>query len=308
MIEQTIKAQDIKLPVAGAPEHAGYLLREARESQGLHLGALAVALKVPVKKLEALEAGKYEQLPDIVFVRALTLSVCRALKIDPTQIMAVLPLSNASPFKRREPSLQTVFDESGRSSFGTVWFHLLSPIGLGVLLLLLAMLAILLWPMQNNTESASSSVNAPNQNVAPAQDSNALSASLPGTLTVPSADQLAAAPNALPTSGAVTTINAPTYSASATGSANPVAAPVSTAQPSILGFTAHGVTWIEVTDATGDLKLRKLTTDGEVISVSGQLPLSVIVGRADQVAVTVRGKPLDIMPLAKENVVRFDVK
>ena len=35
---------------------AGSMLRQAREMAGLHIGALAVALKVPVKKLEALEA------------------------------------------------------------------------------------------------------------------------------------------------------------------------------------------------------------------------------------------------------------
>lgn len=35
---------------------AGALLRQARESTGLHIAALAVAMKVPVKKLEALEA------------------------------------------------------------------------------------------------------------------------------------------------------------------------------------------------------------------------------------------------------------
>ena len=35
---------------------AGALLRQAREAAGLHIAALAVSLKVPVKKIEALEA------------------------------------------------------------------------------------------------------------------------------------------------------------------------------------------------------------------------------------------------------------
>ena len=41
------------------PVSAGALLREAREAAGLHIGALAVSLKVPVKKLEALEDVSY---------------------------------------------------------------------------------------------------------------------------------------------------------------------------------------------------------------------------------------------------------
>jgi cytoskeleton protein RodZ len=79
-------------------------------------------------------------------------------------------------------------------------------------------------------------------------------------------------------------------------------------QPTILEFAAHGVSWVEVFDAVGQSKLRKLTVDGDVLRVSGQLPLSVVVGRADQITVIVRGKPLDITALAKDNVARFEVK
>ena len=57
---------------------AGGLLKEARQAAGMHIAALAVALKVPVSKLEALEADNYAVLPDTVFVRALASSVCVA--------------------------------------------------------------------------------------------------------------------------------------------------------------------------------------------------------------------------------------
>ena len=58
---------------------AGSLLRTAREREGLHIAALAVSMKVPVKKLEALEADRLDLLPDAVFVRALAASVCRLI-------------------------------------------------------------------------------------------------------------------------------------------------------------------------------------------------------------------------------------
>ena len=61
------------------------LLRAAREAAGLHIAALAAALKVPVRKLEALEAGRYGELPDLTFARALASSACRHLKVDPAQ-------------------------------------------------------------------------------------------------------------------------------------------------------------------------------------------------------------------------------
>lgn len=67
------------------------LLRQAREAAGLHIAALAAALKVPVRKLEALEAGRYEELPDLTFARALASSACRHLKIDPAMVLAQIP-------------------------------------------------------------------------------------------------------------------------------------------------------------------------------------------------------------------------
>jgi cytoskeleton protein RodZ len=70
---------------------AGAMIRRAREAAGLHVAALAVALKVPVRRLEALEAGRLDLMPDLVFTRALVSSVCRQLKIDAGPILAELP-------------------------------------------------------------------------------------------------------------------------------------------------------------------------------------------------------------------------
>ena len=66
-------------------------MRQAREAAGMHIGALSVALKVPVKKLEALEADQHDQLPDAVFVRALAASVCKILKTNPAPVLELLP-------------------------------------------------------------------------------------------------------------------------------------------------------------------------------------------------------------------------
>ena len=76
---------------ADAPATAGRLLREARERQGLHIAALAAAIKVAPKKLELLEADRFDELPDATFTRALAQTVCRALKIDPAPILKLLP-------------------------------------------------------------------------------------------------------------------------------------------------------------------------------------------------------------------------
>ena len=53
-------------PPGPAGTSAGGLLRQAREAAGVHIGALSVALKVPVRKLEALESDRlsYEAWTD----------------------------------------------------------------------------------------------------------------------------------------------------------------------------------------------------------------------------------------------------
>ena len=78
---------------ASLPEgaSAGRLLRQARQAQGMHIAALAGAIKVTPRKLEALEADRFDELPDATFTRALAQTVCRALKIDAAPVLALLP-------------------------------------------------------------------------------------------------------------------------------------------------------------------------------------------------------------------------
>jgi len=70
---------------------AGMLLRHAREAAGLRVDTLAANLKVPVRKLEALEEDRYDLLPDATFARALASSVCRTLKVDAQPVLERLP-------------------------------------------------------------------------------------------------------------------------------------------------------------------------------------------------------------------------
>ena len=75
MSELLVASSAADTPGQGMSVTAGALLRDAREAAGLHIAALAVALKVPVAKLEALEADNFSALPVMVFVRALESSV-----------------------------------------------------------------------------------------------------------------------------------------------------------------------------------------------------------------------------------------
>ena len=73
-------------------------------------------------------------------------------------------------------------------------------------------------------------------------------------------------------------------------------------------FNPTAASWVEVTDAQGTVLLRRMLAAGEVAGASGALPLSAVVGRADVTRVQVRGQTLDLAPIARDNVARFEVK
>jgi len=70
---------------------AGDILRNYRIDQKVSLIDLASVLRVSVAKLEALENNAWEQLHDAMFVRSLSLAVCRQLQTDAAPVLALLP-------------------------------------------------------------------------------------------------------------------------------------------------------------------------------------------------------------------------
>lgn len=129
-----------------AESRAGTLLREAREAQGLHVAAVAVALKVPVRQIEALEDDRLDQLPDVVFARALAASVCRQLKIDPQPVLARLPQGQPRLRKEREP-INEPFRPPGLPGTNSWRDQLARPPVLVALVLLLGAIVLLAMPL-----------------------------------------------------------------------------------------------------------------------------------------------------------------
>jgi cytoskeleton protein RodZ len=314
MSEGVMSASEDRGPVqdSAAQASAGAMLREAREAQGLHIATLAVSLKVPVKKLEALEADRYDLLLDIVFVRALAASVCRALKIDPNPILDSLPATAVPSLKTDEAGINTPFHLSGERSGLSVWDQLSRPLVLAVLVLLVGVLVLVFFPFDqllnqsSEPKSGTAVVTSPLSTPTPARAPEAVAgASAPvslSSLVLSSSDaSLAMSPATAASSVAVS----PPPAASAAAPAN---VPGSGAATGIVVFKAHGSSWLEVVDANGIVQVRKTLSNGEVVGVSGVLPLSAVVGRSAAMEVEVRGKPFDLARHAKDNVARFEVK
>jgi cytoskeleton protein RodZ len=272
---------------------AGTLLRRAREASGLHIAALAVSLKVPVRKLEALEEDRYEDMGDAVFIRALASSVCRALKIEPQPVLERLPQSSAPRLFRDNEGLNAPF-RAPRDGPAPTWIIALrQPAPMTAIALLVAGAVVALWPVSRREEAA-----------LPVATSRA---ALPA-VAVASAQLVEAAPVAMPAPAAsaveVSLAPAPTPVAAAAPPATTASAPAT----GIVVFHAKGPSWVEVVDAKGAVPLRKLMTIGETVGASGALPLQITIGRVDMTDVDVRGKKYDLRPVSKDNVARFEIK
>jgi len=287
---------------------AGTALRAAREAAGLHIGALAVSLKVPVKKLEALEADDLAQLPDAVFARALAASVCRTLKIDPEPILRMLPQLRAPPLQVGSQAGSPRIDDQ-RGIAGLPGLSRLSkPVVYTTTALLLGAMLVWLLPLLNLAMPEPGVASDSGQIVSNVPLTPAAGPVEPAVLATPAAparmqvvpEPAAPAPVAAASAPGVAAVG---LAATAAAAGNKVSA-----NDAIVVLTARGSSWVQVMGADGVVHLRKTLAQGESIGVNGAPPLSVVVGRADAIDVQVRGKPFDLAAVAKDNVARFQIK
>ncbi|MES2191049.1 MAG: helix-turn-helix domain-containing protein [Pseudomonadota bacterium] len=322
-------------------ETAGGLLRRAREAAGLHIAALAVLLKVPVKKLEALETDRFDLLPDAVFVRALASSVCRTLKIDATPVLQLLPQTNSPKLTYQGGGLNTPFHAPSDGPGPSMWSQVSKTAVLAGVLLLLAALVIILLPVLkvglgsgnagSDSKMTSSSVTGgavalaeprstdlprfietAREEVVSEEKNPAVSQVLPASTASPAPlvnVPVAVVPVSSPSIPPIRPL-IPSSSPASVAVASPASTAIAMPAPStgIVVFTANSESWVEVTDSKGQVVLRRILGAGEVVGASGALPLSAVVGRVNATQVQIRGKAFDLSALAKDNVARFEVK
>jgi cytoskeleton protein RodZ len=277
----------------GLPEtaaaSAGALLRAARERQGLHIAALAAAIKVSPRKLEALEAERYDELVDLTFTRALAQAVCRALKIDAAPVLALLPQQGvaAAGLEQVTGGLNAPFrDKPGRRE-PSDWTILHKPAFWATLLVLLAAAGLYLMPgdwLQRSSEEQAGS-------------EPAASGPLAGEpVSVPAADPRTAPLPADPAASAVVPAPAEPQASAAAGTAG------------VLLLSASAQSWVEVFDGAGQPLLSRNLQPGETLGLDGGLPLRVTIGNAAATRLSFRGQALDLVPLTRDNVARLELK
>ena len=277
---------------------AGGMLRQARQAQGLHIAALAAAIKVSPRKLELLESDQFDKLPDATFTRALAQTVCRSLKIDAAPILALLPPPVGHRLEQVSEGLNMPFQERAGRSVPKEWTSVAMPVLLLAGVLVIGAIALYVVP--------SSWLQLP----------RAIAARASG----------ASAPLATPASAAVTeTIVASPVAAAASTAPEPVApATVAPGMPpptvdeaaSAPAIAANGVlllrpveaSWVEVLDVHGKPLISRLIQSGESVGLDGAMPFKVKIGNANAMQVVFRGQPLDLGPFTRDNMAKLELK
>ncbi|MBL0918247.1 MAG: DUF4115 domain-containing protein [Hydrogenophaga sp.] len=288
-------------------------LREAREAAGLHIAALAAALKVPVRKLEALEAGRYGDLPDLTFARALASSACRHLKIDPAPVLEQIPLSPTPALGDRDSALNAPFKPATDAPAINPLSWLSRPALLGAIMLLLAALVIAFLPQRQAAAPEPTSAVAP-PSAAPVAPIFQPSAPASGDAASPPASVAGDAPADEPAQADPPT-TAPAAPAAAADATPPVAAAAPAADAgaapaggAVLSLVASQESWAEVVNGTGTVVLQRLLQPGERVEFSAAPPYTVVLGNAAVVQVALRGRAFNAAAIARNNVARFDAR
>ncbi|HEY9107187.1 MAG TPA: helix-turn-helix domain-containing protein [Roseateles sp.] len=288
---------------APQPTTAGAWLKNARQQRGLHIAALAVMLKVPQAKLEALEADRFDLLPDATFARALATAVCRALKVDAAPVLALLPRSSDQGFDVR-PGLNQPFRErgSGGAIDGGALSVLKLPAVWGLALLLVAAAAIYWIPagwLPERGETAATPA-------FPASAPVSVAASSPVVEFVPAPEAASVPASAAPVAVAP---SAPVAVASAPLQVRDVAPPPAAASGTgpALRVTVSADSWIEVVDAKGQVLLSRVLRQGEQQEFSGAAPYRVRVGNVGGTQIEWRGAAVDLAARASNNVARLEL-
>ena len=284
------------------------MLRAAREKQGLHIAALAAAIKVSPRKLDALENDRWQELPDATFARALAQTVCRTLKIDARAVLDKLPTASHLSLDAGDAGLNAPFrDRPGREEPGLP-LGAVRPMVWAALVLMLAAVAVYFMPPGLFNRIAAPTVSVATVATPPALPAAAIA---PVVAPVPAVAASEAAPLASAAApagmaSAATTAGETVFSAppvSAAGGAAADAAPAGLVQ-----LRTSEASWIDVRDARGTPLLSRTVMPGESVSLDGALPIRLTIGNAAATQLGFRGQSVELGDRTRDNVARVELR
>jgi cytoskeleton protein RodZ len=293
-------------PLKPAATTAGGLLRQARQAQGLHIAALAAAIKVTPRKLELLEGDRLDELPDATFTRALAQTVCRTLKIDAAPVLALLPPPRGPRLEQVSEGLNAPFREnSGRLDAADWLANLLRPAVWAPALVLLAAAGLYLAPAGLfRMPSWATAVPASADAGASAAANTVAPGTVPAVVAPATPAVAATAPEPAASAMVETVFSAPQEAPSAASSPSATAPPMA----GLLQVRTTAESWIEVLDGRWQPLMSRMVQPGEAVGLDGARPFRLKIGNAAVTQVVFRGQPVELAAYTRDNVAKLELK
>jgi len=269
----------------------GDTLRRARVAQGLSVAEVANSLKLNPRQIEALESGRFDQLPGYAFTRGFLRNYARLLKVDAAPLLAGLQAPGSSDAMELSPASNAQGDmpQVGRGRFRrSVIPGVLAALGLfGIVV------AGWYYDAQRKKPADELIASLP----APAE------LQTPQVEPVPPAVS-AAAPAQPADSQPVAVLPSPVVVAPEAAPAS-VEAPKPEAGRDRLVFQFEQDAWVEVKDKSGKIVFSQLGKAGSRQEVQAAAPMSLVVGNARYVKLERNGSPVDLRASTKVPVARI---
>jgi len=274
----------------------GTRLAAAREALGLSSSDIARQLKLSVWQVEALEAGRYEQLPGSIFVRGFIRNYARLVKVDPEELLQAasgsLPRDATHP--ESPPSRDIPFPGAPKRTWPAFAF---GAIGFVAVLVFYefywkggeppAVTVVAESPeRQAVAGSAATSVASREATSPPA---SGMKASIPSGVAV-----------AVVSSAARDVVPVEAAAKDATGAPRP--------GERMIRLVFEQESWVEIRDRSGAVLLSKLNQPGSTQKVSGVAPLAIVIGNAQGVKMTLDDQAFDLARHTKVDVARFTLE
>lgn len=272
-----------------AGDGVGAELSRARLALGFSIADVAQQLKFAARQIEALEQGRYEQLPTGTFARGMVRAYARLLRLDPEPLVeriagkVAVPDNAAAVVSVRRPI--PITDSARRTNliYATLSLAILGVIA-GV---------VLEWQRERSSVARLTFVPAAAQapqpsTQAPAEPPHVVAAS---TVTAPNLSPMAA--------------REPADAVRAAPPAGVRAVPAPGAGLRRIAMKFERESWVQIRARDGRVLISELNPGGTERTVEGKPPFELVIGNAQHVRLSYDDRPIDLAPHVKVEVARF---
>ncbi len=253
---------------APAPPTPGRALAAARQARGMTVTEVALRLKFSPRKIEALEADRFDLLPGATIVRGMIRGYAKLVGLDPQPLIATVQrqLQEGAPTVAMRPQAMDVpFPREPRR--GSFIYVLLS-----VVIILAVGSVVLEWMLR------------PDDPPAPKPAQRAPAPAAPAPETRPPLPVVMLEPNPAAELRETTV----------------------TAKRIELVFADES--WVEIRDAEGRVVFSQLNAAGTRRRVEGVAPFSLVIGNATGVKLRYNDADIDLAPFTRVDVARLTLK